>query len=76
MKKIVTSTSKKKTLIVSGCSHTQGCAFIKNGIDSSKTQENVTLYELASPALKAKYKKEFVSAEFITEKLSWGGDLK
>lgn len=76
MKKIVIDNSKKKTLIVSGCSHTQGCAFIKNEVGSEITNENVIMYELASPALKSKYKKEHVTAKFITEQLTWGGYLK
>jgi len=62
-----TVVNKGKVLIGVGCSHTQGCAFTKNEI-------NVEQHELASEALKEKYKTDKVSSEFLTS-LSWVGKL-
>lgn len=74
MKKIVISSNRKKILVVSGCSHTQGCAITKNATPIVKG--NQELYELASPELKKLYNKDSVTAEFITDKFTWGGQLK
>ena len=60
------------TLIVTGCSHTQGCAFTDNEL--IPIDEN-TLIELATPQLKKKYGKDKVTSKFITENLTWGGKL-
>lgn len=59
----------KDVLIGLGCSHTQGCAFVKNITNSENGQ-----YELASPQLKEKYSREFVDQEFMTN-VSWLGQL-
>ena len=60
---------KKDVLVGLGCSHTQGCAFVKNITNSENGQ-----YELASPQLKQKYGREYVDQEFLTN-VSWLGQL-
>lgn len=74
MKKIVINNNRKKILVVSGCSHTQGCAITTNKKPTVKA--NQELFELASPELKKLFNKDKVSAEFITDKFTWGGHLK
>lgn len=60
----------KDVLVGLGCSHTQGCAFIKKILSETEDWE----YELASPQLKQKYGREYVDQEFLTN-LSWLGQL-
>lgn len=74
----------KKVLIGVGCSHVQGCAVIDDvsivdnyEIQVTDGEENYTkdIYELGSPELKELYGKEKVSAEWITENITWMGHL-
>ena len=74
MKKIVINNNRKKILVVSGCSHTQGCAITNSA--HPITVGNSETYELASTELKKLYKKDRVTAEFITDRFTWGGQLK
>jgi len=60
----------KNVLVGLGCSHTQGCAFIKKIMSDDEDWE----YELASPQLKQKYGREYVDQEFLTN-VSWLGQL-
>ena len=60
---------KEKVLIGTGCSHTQGSAFLKN-----KTFKGDQL-ELATDEVKNKYNREYVTEEWITENITWMGKL-
>ena len=60
----------KDVLVGLGCSHTQGCAFVKKITNNDENGQ----YELASPQLKQKYGREFVDQEFLTN-VSWLGQL-
>lgn len=73
MKLGATSPSKKKILVVSGCSHTQGTAFINPS--STKEIRGKIHYELASPQLKKFYNKEYTTPEWVGKNLTWGGKL-
>ena len=75
---------KNKILVAAGCSHTQGCAVVDDAsigdnilIQITNGEENYTkdIYELGSPELKELYGKEKVSAEWITENITWMGYL-
>jgi hypothetical protein len=61
---------EQTVLIGVGCSHTQGSAFIVG----PETPDEHGTYELASPQLKEKYKRDRVDEEFITN-LTWIGKL-
>jgi hypothetical protein len=74
MKKIVINNNRKKVLVVSGCSHTQGCAITKTS--TPVIVGNKETYELASTELKKLYNKDRVTTAFITDKFTWGGQLK
>lgn len=60
----------KDVLIGIGCSHTQGCAFVKKITNNRKNPQ----YDLASLELKEKYNREQVDQEFLTN-VSWLGQL-
>lgn len=60
----------KDVLVGLGCSHTQGCAFVKKITNNDENGQ----YELASAQLKQKYGREFVDQEFLTN-VSWLGQL-
>ena len=74
MKKIKFLRNQEKVLVVSGCSHTQGTAYVKK-INEPIMQGKAKYYELASDQLKKKYKKELISAKNLAEELTWGGML-
>lgn len=74
MKNVKFERSKDKVLVVSGCSHTQGSAFVRK-ITKPIVKKKKELYELATPQLKSMYKKDYVSADFISNNLTWGGKL-
>lgn len=65
---------RKKILVVSGCSHTQGSAFIKK--DTVFTHSGTTTFEFASEKLKQKYGKNTTTARWLSDNLTWGGKLK
>lgn len=76
--------TNKKILIGVGCSHTQGCAAIaddsignnyKRQLTSGSESYTMETHNLASPELKQHYGKDKVSAEWVTENVSWIGHL-
>ena len=75
MKNIRFERNKDKVLVVAGCSHTQGSAFVRK-IARPKLIKGKEYYELNTPQLKAKYKKDYITPEWLTENLTWGGKLK
>ena len=79
MEKIKFNTRSEKVLVVAGCSHTQGSAFIKSNRFDPKigkvNNKGEKLYELASYKLKKKYNKDFITSDWLTKNLTWGGKL-
>lgn len=73
MKNLKFERSKSKVLVVSGCSHTQGSAFVKK-IGKPVIKKKKEVYELATPQLKIKYKKDYINVDFLNS-LTWGGKL-
>lgn len=63
----------KGVLVVAGCSHTQGSAFIKSLRYPAK--RNPDEYELITSQLKEKYGRETATGDWITNNLTWGGKL-
>ena len=63
----------KGVLVVAGCSHTQGSAFVKSLRYPVKS--NPDEYELITSQLKEKYGRETVTGDWITNNLTWGGKL-
>ena len=74
MNKIKFSPRIEKTLVVAGCSHTQGTAYYKS-INHPDTKRGKTTYEFATQQLKEKYKKERFTTEWLNKNLTWGGML-
>ena len=74
MNKIKFSPRIEKTLVVAGCSHTQGTAYYKS-INHPDTKRGKTTYEFASQQLKEKYKKERFTTQWLNKNLTWGGML-
>jgi hypothetical protein len=79
MEKIKFNTRSEKILVTAGCSHTQGSAFLKSNYFNSKTglrnKKGEKLYEFASYKLKKKYGKDFITSEWLSKNLTWGGKL-
>jgi len=79
MEKLKFNTRSEKILVTAGCSHTQGSAFIKSNFwkaeTGKKNQKGEKLYELASFKLKQKYGKDFVTSDWLSKNLTWGGKL-
>ena len=73
MKNLKFERSKSKVLVVSGCSHTQGSAFVRK-IAKPVIKKKKEVYELATPQLKSKYKKDYITVDFLNT-LTWGGKL-
>lgn len=74
----------KKILIGVGCSHVQGCAAIEDRSIGDNLKPQLTsgfksytmeTHNFGSPELKQHYGKDKVSAEWITENVSWIGHL-
>tara|TARA_Y100001972_G_C7634493_1_gene318498 strand:+ start:346 stop:1323 length:978 start_codon:yes stop_codon:yes gene_type:complete len=74
MNKIKFSPRIEKTLVVAGCSHTQGTAYFKS-IIHPEVKKGKTTYEFASQQLKDKYKRDRFTTEWLSKKLTWGGKL-
>ena len=56
-------------LVVSGCSHTEGCAFWHN-----PTTGDVSSF--SSPELQKFYQQQIVSKQWVRDNLTWGAKLK
>tara|TARA_R100000278_G_scaffold115885_1_gene95031 strand:+ start:158 stop:1177 length:1020 start_codon:yes stop_codon:yes gene_type:complete len=79
MDKLKFNTRSEKILVVAGCSHTQGSAFVKSNKFDPKSgninNKGEKLYELASYKLKQKYGKDYITSDWLTKNLTWGGKL-